>query len=308
MSFARSRSLRRNKSWTSRIFWLLVAGGCMYIIDSIFLSNGNQNPSYMREKINGYLPDTLVIDEDNDAMYRDLPPQPKEFMEANGVRRKDHKPLVVLSTGGGLWNTGVWPGWGSEDPTSAKLNWAAAGVVVEKQCEYTCTFTHENSPENLEVADAVVMELVNHPKFLGKQAAKEKPIPWPQSRGRNTPLVYNFFYEPVELYYDYTTHPALQAHVHASIGPLQDTTLPITLLCPWGRGKDAYSHPPPVKRVDRPIAYFNEHGIAAANDRFVKDFINLMGDDQVHRYIHMKNTNLPPEAGVRVHVRGGGIV
>jgi sarcosine oxidase gamma subunit len=48
-----------------------------------------------------------------------VPPQEEESL--------DHIPIVVLSSGQGRWNTGVWTGFGEKQPT---LNWAAAGVVV----------------------------------------------------------------------------------------------------------------------------------------------------------------------------------
>lgn len=41
------------------------------------------------------------------------------------------KRRIILSDGQGKWNTGVWPGWGY-DPRRSTLNWAAAGVVVDK--------------------------------------------------------------------------------------------------------------------------------------------------------------------------------
>ncbi len=48
----------------------------------------------------------------------------------------DHVPVIVLSTGQGRWNTGVWTGFGDKQPT---LNWAAAGVVVDKSsCRCVC--------------------------------------------------------------------------------------------------------------------------------------------------------------------------
>ena len=55
----------------------------------------------------------------------------------------DHVPIVILSTGNGRWNTGVWTGFGDPRPT---LNWAAAGVVVDKSsCTFECIFTNDQS-------------------------------------------------------------------------------------------------------------------------------------------------------------------
>ena len=85
-------------------------------------------------------------------------------MIAEAVRKLDYTPVVVLSTGEGRWNTGVWTGFGDKVTT---LNWAAAGVVVDKsQCQFECEFTSDQS--RISNAHVVLMELVNHPKFLGK--------------------------------------------------------------------------------------------------------------------------------------------
>lgn len=70
-----------------------------------------------------------------------LPPPRQRAAEI--VKALDYTPLVVLSTGGGRWNTGVWTGFG---PSVVTLNWAAAGVVVDKtQCKFQCTFTDDQS-------------------------------------------------------------------------------------------------------------------------------------------------------------------
>eukprot|EP01134_Creolimax_fragrantissima_P006400 CFRG6400T1 len=217
-------------------------------------------------------------------------------VEKKPIVTKDHEPLVVLYTGGGVFNTGIWPGWAGDDPNQSILNWAAAGVEVEKHCPYQCKFTHDNNEENMRSADAVVMELINFPKFIGKEVAKRKGIPWPPKRGEKTPLLYNFFYEPAIEYYDYTINPDLNTQIDATLSPLQNSTLPITLVCPWGRGKDAYAHRPPKKNPKHKVAYFNEHGIAPENVQFVEEFMKLMGENNVDRYIHMRNKELPPEA------------
>lgn len=53
-----------------------------------------------------------------------------------------YTPVVVLSTGDGKWNTGVWPGYGAGKVVV--LNWAAAGVIVNKtSCPFECEFTHD---------------------------------------------------------------------------------------------------------------------------------------------------------------------
>ena len=79
---------------------------------------------------------------------------------------------IVLSTGEGRWNTGVWPNWG-QGTDEVTLNWAAAGVRVKKSCSVRCEITHDQS--GIDAADAVVMETINHPQFLGGAAAQTSP-------------------------------------------------------------------------------------------------------------------------------------
>ena len=55
----------------------------------------------------------------------------------------------------------------------------------------------------------MLMELVNHPKFLGRGTSI--PIPWPEKRssvatrsGGSLPIVGNFYFEPSTSYPEYT--------------------------------------------------------------------------------------------------------
>jgi hypothetical protein len=72
-------------------------------------------------------------------------------------------------------------------------------------------------------ADAVLMELVNHPKFLGMNT--NLPIPWPARRigmrgsKSSLPLIGNFFFEPSAQYPRYTTDPSLKEHVDFTVSP-----------------------------------------------------------------------------------------
>jgi hypothetical protein len=136
---------------------------------------------------------------------------------------------ILLSDGMGRWNTGVWPNWGSQDVTlNCKLlhlarlyssglcvflsmhAGAAAGVRVTRTCPLPCSFTHGDAGR--ETADAIVMELVNHPKF---GFGRDVPIPWPDKRPNprhllqpagapssgipeSLPLVGLFYFEPTD--------------------------------------------------------------------------------------------------------------
>ena len=152
----------------------------------------------------------------------------------------------------------MWPAWGTGD--RAVLNWAARGVVVEKKCPVKCEITSDQS--RIADADVVLMELVNHLKFLGPERAAQLPIPWPEKRADGLPLVGNFYFEPTTSFKDYTTAPALASHVDFTLSPSQRSDIPVSLVCPWGRAQEDFLLPPPPKTDDRAIVYFNEHGVA----------------------------------------------
>eukprot|EP01138_Halocafeteria_seosinensis_P001553 gb/GECG01001591.1/.p1 GENE.gb/GECG01001591.1/~~gb/GECG01001591.1/.p1 ORF type:complete len:545 (+),score=95.60 gb/GECG01001591.1/:1-1635(+) len=216
---------------------------------------------------------------------------------------------IILSSGNGLWNTGVWTGWG--EGAKVELMWAAAGVQVDKKCPFRCHFTRD---ENLlPQADAVVMETINHLKFLGKERAINTEIPWPEKRefpmkdpksgqvpeGKSPvlPLVGQFYFEPTQGdHYDFTSSPKLQENIDFRVVPGKEAELPITLVCPWGRSKEAFLEQPPQKDNERMLAYFNEHGNAPEFNDFLNRLFEL-GQDRIHSFIHRKNREMPVEAG-----------
>ncbi len=123
---------------------------------------------------------------------------------------------------------------------------AAAGVVVRKTCPVACEFTRDQARAG--EADAVVMELVNHPKF-GIPASV--PIPWPAKRPNpkasapgpkptaipaHLPLRGVFYYEAASSYPGYTLASAdVAAETDISLTPSSKSTLPISMTCPWGK-------------------------------------------------------------------------
>ncbi len=183
--------------------------------------------------------------------------------------------VVVLADNGGMINTGVWPGWGGDDSAHARLLWAADGVEVNKPCDYPCKFVH-GDPAVYHDADAVVVETVNHPKF----GHDGKPMPWPVGNQQtHTPLVGAFGLEPVEAYPRYQpTSPEMAAHASFSMSYLPTSTLPVSLMCPWGLppaspaaaavfGELAASYLHPVSAQSVPsngaIAFFSDRGISS---------------------------------------------
>jgi hypothetical protein len=80
-------------------------------------------------------------------------------------------------------------------------------------------------------AHAVLMELVNHPKFLGSNT--REPIPWPAkrqglrsvtSKDAGLPLFGNFYFEPWTDYPGYTNDPELKQHLDFTVGPDRKTS------------------------------------------------------------------------------------
>jgi hypothetical protein len=209
----------------------------------------------------------------------------------------------------GKWNTGVWPAWGYG--RTVTLNWAAAGVEVNKACSVECEISHEGSAGYAD-ADAVVMELTNHPKF---GYGRDMPIAWPEeSRPNprhwyttqvdghkvptNLPLTGIFYYEAAQSYPGYTAKdPAIKSRIDFSMTPDLDSTMPVTLICPWGHTVSEYLRPPPLKRSERFIAYFNEHGIAPPFLKIVEELFAAAGD-RMHSYGPFRsNRDMPDEAG-----------
>jgi hypothetical protein len=207
------------------------------------------------------------------------------------------KRLIVLYTADGRINTGVWPSWCGDPPESATLNWGSAGVVVHKACPVPCTVTHDNSL--IAQADAVLVEALNWPKF---GLSGELPLP---ARARDNPrggaspqlpLLGLFGYEPKDYFPAYSlANPALAASFDFAMTYDAATTLPISLVCPWGRPVAHFLAPPPPKAEGRLLAYFSEHGAAPAMGEFLGQLFEAAGA-RLHAYVHRRNTPLPPEA------------
>jgi hypothetical protein len=217
-------------------------------------------------------------------------PDPALRAKNDGRRR-----TVVLYTAAGRINTGVWPSWGGEPPTTATLNWAAAGVRVEKSCPWDCAFVHDDA--RLETADAVIVEGVNWPKF--GYAGQPLPLP-PRSRGA-LPVRGYFGYEPSNYFPQYGLGDAATAAefdfamTYAGATPLA-ATLPITLVCPWGRAVRDFVAPPPAKPdASKLVLYFSEHGVAPEFRALLDDFAAAAGAN-LHAFIFKKNRDLPEEA------------
>jgi hypothetical protein len=215
--------------------------------------------------------------------------------------------VIVLSTEGGRINTGVWPGWGGDREVT--LNWAAAGVRVQKYCSYSCKIVHDESM--VPQADAIVMELVNHPKFGLESLAvqwpeKSRPNPRAEAGGNvdgkpvppQLPLLGLFYYEPSASFPAFTlASKEVAARFDFTATPAQSSTLPVTLICPWGRGIDDFLAQPPAKTPGRLLAYFSEHGNAPQFSPFLDQLFSAAGADGIHAYVHRRNRDMPAEAG-----------
>lgn len=204
---------------------------------------------------------------------------------------------------------------------------------VHKQCQYSCNFVRDEGA--IASADAWVAETVNHEKFLGAARARELGFPFParhrppyatplspgdspppghilgaadaaEGGGAYTvpegkvpalPLRVQFYYDNSIGREEWTTDPALVSQFDVTMTPDLASTLPVSLVCPWGRDPAQFLAPHPPKRPDRFMAYFSEHGPAPSDREWVENFIEAMGPGgtgaHLHSYIHWKNTELP---------------
>jgi hypothetical protein len=117
-----------------------------------------------------------------------------------------------------------------------------------------------------------------------------------------------FYYEPNDAYPAYSLASAEVAQrFDFSATHSRATTLPVTLVCPWGRDvADFLAVTPPAatatsKTPGRLLAYFSEHGVAAPHRRFIDELFEAAGadagsrDDGLHAFIHRRNRDTPPE-------------
>jgi hypothetical protein len=180
---------------------------------------------------------------------------------------------------------------------------------VVKSCPVACEFTRDQS--RAATADAVVMELINHPKFGLRE---DEPIAWPAPLRANPraaadagpqptaipprlPLTVLFYFEAGQSYPRYSMGDAdVMAHVDVTMTPSTKSMLPLTMACPWGRTPGHFTHPPPAKTPGRLLAYFNEHGIASGYAPAVDELFAAAGD-RLDAFIHRRNKPMPDEAG-----------
>eukprot|EP00002_Diphylleia_rotans_P040130 TRINITY_DN9458_c0_g1_i1.p1 TRINITY_DN9458_c0_g1~~TRINITY_DN9458_c0_g1_i1.p1 ORF type:complete len:395 (+),score=67.21 TRINITY_DN9458_c0_g1_i1:47-1231(+) len=199
-------------------------------------------------------------------------------------RNKD--PVIILyqpkvPDGNVEWNTGVWTGYGYGDDVT--LKWAAAGVKVRKTCPTKCIFSRDHTL--LPRADGVLMELINHPKFLGKDRATQFPVPWPPKVDLQKWIL--FYFESTS-HYSYWTKD-LRPKFDFTMTPEHDSDIPITSVCPWGRNESAFLSPPPPKTDENTICDFSKR-IPDGYEDYILEFFKLA---PVHAYRHHKNKKRP---------------
>lgn len=239
----------------------------------------------------------------HEAAYEEQNGRKLRKPDTEAARISGRKRLIVLYTENDKINTGVWPGWGGHS-REVTLNWAAAGVKVQKMCPLSCEFTHDNS--KIPTADAIMIELVNHPKF-----GIAEGVQWPERRRQNPrgvtekelPLRGIFYYEPTFSYPSYTlASEDVASQFDFTATHSQSTTVPVTLVCPWGREVEDFLKPSPQKQPGHLIAYFSEHGCASQYSQLLNELFEAAGSETgsanngLHAYVHKKNRDLPPEA------------
>lgn len=160
------------------------------------------------------------------------------------------------------------------------LPWAAEGVRVTKSCDVSCYVT--DSQGLAPMADAIMMEVRKF--FCAMVGAKLYRLSIIQGLLEMLPLIghvrkqincgecfttshlNNFlpFYPPkfwiilILLSHQnrFITHSWLR---HQILTSTQDSDMPITLICPWGRNPQAYLSPPPSKHAGAPVCDFLGH-------------------------------------------------
>jgi hypothetical protein len=208
---------------------------------------------------------------------------------------------IVLYSADDAINTGVWSEFGGEPPQRAELRWGNKGVVVEKTCPVSCRFTADQ--DWLDRADAVLIEAVNLEKF----GVWSGEVPLPQAVRQHAlaavqatlspqlPLLGLFGYEQTS----YAPHLSLGGEAtsafHISATHSRASTLPVTLVCPWGQPVAHFLAPPPPKTPGRAIAYFSEHGEDASHAELVEGLLAAAGAEGVHAFAHRANRELPAE-------------
>jgi hypothetical protein len=103
------------------------------------------------------------------------------------------------------------------------------------------------------------------------------------------PLLGLFGYEQTS----YAPHLALGGQAtgdfHFSVTHSRASTLPVTLVCPWGQPVAHFLAPPPPKAPGRLVAYFSEHGEDASHEHLVEGLLAAAGAEGVHAYAHRAN-------------------
>jgi hypothetical protein len=211
---------------------------------------------------------------------------------------------IVLYSAEERINTAVWSEYGSSNPQRAELRWGNTGVVVEKTCPVTCRFTSDQAA--LGAADAVLIEAVNFQKFDEWDGELPMPVssrPHPLADVQATlspelPLMGLFGMEATE----YAPHLSLGGEhavgFHFSVTHNADSTLPVTLVCPWGQPVAHFLAPPPAKDPAHFMAYFSEHGVNAEHAALVEGLLAAAAaaapaGPGIHAYSHLANTPLP---------------
>ena len=82
---------------------------------------------------------------------------------------------------------------------------------------------------------------------------------------------------------------------HFSSTHSRASTLPITLICPWGQPVAHFLAPPPAKTPGHSILYFSEHGEDASHAALVEGLLDAAGPDGVHAFAHRANRELPSQ-------------
>eukprot|EP01100_Stratorugosa_tubuloviscum_P011302 TRINITY_DN502_c4_g1_i1.p1 TRINITY_DN502_c4_g1~~TRINITY_DN502_c4_g1_i1.p1 ORF type:complete len:300 (+),score=134.16 TRINITY_DN502_c4_g1_i1:93-992(+) len=114
------------------------------------------------------------------------------------------------------------------------------------------------------VADAVLIEVINHFQFNGDQA-HQKPIILPATKPENQ-LWINFHFENKKSYPIIADENMLKKFdVHMT--PSLSSDIPISLTCPWTNNYQQFLVPPPSKPENQAIAAYFSYDAARSNSQ-----------------------------------------
>jgi len=106
-------------------------------------------------------------------------------------------------------------------------------------------------------------------------------------------LFRSFYFEPSRSYPE-TLDENFMTQFDITMGPSLTSTIPLSMMCPWGRSNDEYLKMPDFNQKSKFAVFFNEHGVAPQYRRFIEGLMSALGED-VDAFQTLKNRNRMPD-------------